>query len=262
MTFSLDADEVVRMPLDALALAILRDVAESGEWNSYNWMNSRQQDGAFGRRPDALRAFEEAWAWLRAKALVAHTPEQSHEAAIFVTRRGHQALKDGLALTRAEERLDVDPHPRIAQTVRSQFLLGEYELAALAAFREVEIRVRSLGGFEDDVYGVDLMRKAFGPMVPSATLAFRSRSAAQSESSSQAAMGPFAIPRATAHSILVTSRWLRKSSCSPICSSECSIESRYALQRTRAVRSRKGRRMRQTSLIASVLRYPARRTLQ
>jgi uncharacterized protein (TIGR02391 family) len=126
-------------------------------------MNARQQSPDFSRRTDALRAFEEAWAWLRAKALVAHDPKQSHEAAIFITRRGHQALKDGLALTRAKERLDVDSHPRIAQTVRSQFLLGEYELVALAAFREVEIRVRSLAGLSDETYGIDLMRKAFGP---------------------------------------------------------------------------------------------------
>ena len=154
------------MPLDALGLWILRDVDEANEWNSYNCMNARQQSPEFSHQAVALRAFEEAWAWLRAKALVAHNPSQSHEAAIFITRRGRQALQDGLALTRAEERLDVDPHPRIAQTVRSQFLLGEYELAALAAFREVEIRVRALGSFGDEIYGVDLMRKAFGPNGP------------------------------------------------------------------------------------------------
>lgn len=163
---SVTADEVVEMPIDALALRVLRDVDETNEWNSYNWMNARQQSSEFGRRPNALRAFEEAWAWLRAKALVAHDPRQSHEAAIFITRRGRQALEEGLALMRAEERLDVDPHPRIAQKVRSQFLLGEYELAALAAFREVEIRVRALGKFGDEVYGTELMRKAFGPNGP------------------------------------------------------------------------------------------------
>lgn len=63
----------------------------------------------------------------------------------------------------------MDPHHSIATTVRSQFLLGEYELAALAAFRQVEIRVRSVGRFGDDVYGVELMRKAFGPNVSTNT---------------------------------------------------------------------------------------------
>lgn len=160
---TLSPDEIVAMPLDALALRILSDVDQTGQWSSYNWMMSAQHDARFRGRPDVFRAFEEAWAWLRAKALVAHDPSQSHESAVFVTRRGEQALADGLALSRAEERLDVDPHPAIAATVRSQFLLGEYELAAIAAFRQVEIRVRDLAGLTDEDYGVPLMRKAFGP---------------------------------------------------------------------------------------------------
>jgi len=162
---SLTADEVVAMPLDALALRVLRDVDETNEWNSYNWLQFAKQSG-YASRIDALRAFEEAWAWLRARALVAHDPGQSSETAVFVTRRGRAALTQGLAVTRAEERLDIDLHPLIADTVRSQFLLTQYELAALAAFLQVEIRVRALGGFGDDVYGVELMRKAFGPTGP------------------------------------------------------------------------------------------------
>jgi uncharacterized protein (TIGR02391 family) len=62
----------------------------------------------------------------------------------------------------AQRRLDVDLHPLIAGRVRSQFLLGEYELAVLAALREVEIRVRELAGASDSDIGVKLMRQAFG----------------------------------------------------------------------------------------------------
>jgi hypothetical protein len=47
---------------------------------------------------------------------------------------------------RASARLDVDLHPSIAGRIGSQFLLGEYELAAFAAMRQVEIRVRELAG--------------------------------------------------------------------------------------------------------------------
>jgi hypothetical protein len=64
--------------------------------------------------------------------------------------------KAGLALLRAEQRIDVDLHPLIARRIRRQFLLGEYELAALAAMREVEIRVRELSTWE-----------AFAGVVPS-----------------------------------------------------------------------------------------------
>jgi uncharacterized protein (TIGR02391 family) len=84
---------------------------------------------------------------------------------LFITRRGLGVLDadDGLALIRAEARLDGDLHPRIATRVRTQFLLGEYELAALAAMREVEIRVRELAGAQARDIGVGLMRQAFKP---------------------------------------------------------------------------------------------------
>jgi uncharacterized protein (TIGR02391 family) len=61
----------------------------------------------------------------------------------------------------------MEMHPRIAARVRSQFLLGEYELAAFAAMREVEIRVRELAGASAGDIGVPLMTKAFkegGPL--------------------------------------------------------------------------------------------------
>ncbi|MCW0215812.1 MAG: TIGR02391 family protein [Pseudonocardia sp.] len=55
----------------------------------------------------------------------------------------------------------MDLHSAIAERVRSQFLLGEYELAALAAMRQVEIRVRELSGAGAGDIGVALMRQAF-----------------------------------------------------------------------------------------------------
>ena len=38
----------------------------------------------YHHQEEALRALEDAWAWLRAKALVAYKPDQSHEAARFI----------------------------------------------------------------------------------------------------------------------------------------------------------------------------------
>jgi hypothetical protein len=76
------------------------------------------------------------------------------------------ASPDGLALVRADARLDVDLHPSIAARVRSQFLLGEYELAAFAALRQVEIRVRELAGADDADVEVKLMTKAYNDKGP------------------------------------------------------------------------------------------------
>ena len=72
----------------------------------------------------------------------------------------------GLARAKAEARLQVDLHPRLAQRVRSQFLLGEYEAAAFLSMREVEIVVRDRAGASDADLGVALMKSAFGENGP------------------------------------------------------------------------------------------------
>lgn len=96
------------------------------------------------------------------KNLVARgTPGNSELTAIFVTRLGRKVLETGIDMIRAAERLDVALHPSL-ERVKSQFLLGEYELAAFAAMREVEIRVRELSGADSSLLGVKLMRKSFG----------------------------------------------------------------------------------------------------
>jgi uncharacterized protein (TIGR02391 family) len=57
-------------------------------------------------------------------------------------------------------------HPLTEAEARDQFLNGKHELGVFASMKAVEVRVRKLGGFGDDVYGNDLMNKAFGPGGP------------------------------------------------------------------------------------------------
>lgn len=57
--------------------------------------------------------------------------------------------------------MGVDLHPLIAERIRSQYLLGEYEAAAFLAMRQVEIRVRDLAGASAGDLGVALMQSAF-----------------------------------------------------------------------------------------------------
>ena len=52
-------------------------------------------------------------------------------------------------------------HPLIAQKVWEIFLRGNYDLAVLEAFRQVEIAVREAGNYAEEDHGVPLMRKAF-----------------------------------------------------------------------------------------------------
>jgi len=122
---------------------------------------------------DAKRRLEEAFAWMQREVWIANEPTQSSPNWFFVTRRGWEVLDDpaGLARSQAEARLYVDLHQRLARRVRSQFLLGEYEAAALLAMREVEIVVRDRAGAGDAEIGVALMKSAFGQDGPLTDLA-------------------------------------------------------------------------------------------
>ena len=94
-----------------------------------------------------LRALTEAWDWLVVHGLVSSAdPRQRGDDWTFVTRRGRGFLdeQDGLAKLQAERRLDVDLHASIAERVRAQWSLREFESAAFLAMRQVEIRVRDL----------------------------------------------------------------------------------------------------------------------
>lgn len=157
--FDLADDELEAMPLSAVALLVMANFERFGGWNERNWMVERQNADA---SPRALAVYAEAWAWLHAKALVMKHPTQDSANGAMLTRAGRLVLKEGLGRLRAMERLDLDLHPRIATTVREQFLLGEYELATIAALREVEIAVREAAGLANADIGVKLMRKAFG----------------------------------------------------------------------------------------------------
>jgi uncharacterized protein (TIGR02391 family) len=159
---SIALEQLVALPVDRLGLLVLDDLIATNEWNEYNYILGAQQHFP---GPGA-EAVAEALGWLRARALIARTPGQSSDAAIFVTRTGHRVAKEGPASFYASERLQGGSHRRIEAKARPQFLIGEYELGVFAAMKEVEVQVRRLGGFRDEVVGVDLMNQAFGPRGP------------------------------------------------------------------------------------------------
>lgn len=81
--------------------------------------------------------------------------------AYVLSRLGRETLEHGVARLAAAERLGMDLHPRIAQRVQQQFLLGEFELAVFASMKEVEVRVRQLAGESTSLLGTRLMQRAF-----------------------------------------------------------------------------------------------------
>jgi len=154
-------DQIQKLPIDRLALLVLEHCDESGAWNTHNFLNSAQHRGV---DQAALACLSEAMNWLISHGLVARDkPGQTSSAhSMFVTRAGRHVLVEGIAGVVAATRLNVDLHERLAK-VRTQFLVSEYELAAFAAMREVEIRVRELAKAQTSLIGVKLMRQAFKP---------------------------------------------------------------------------------------------------
>jgi uncharacterized protein (TIGR02391 family) len=160
---NLPADRVADLPVDQLGLVILADLVATNEWNEYNYLLEAERSYRAG---PALEAMAEALGWLRSRALIARKPGQTSDAAIFVTRTGRRVVDDGPSAFHTTERLQGGVHPLIERKARPQFLIGEYEQGVFSSMKAVEVRVRQLGGFGDDVVGVDLMNKAFGPTGP------------------------------------------------------------------------------------------------
>jgi uncharacterized protein (TIGR02391 family) len=155
---------ILELPLDELAMRVLADPVATRAWNEGNYLLEAQNGGISG---DALNAVSEALEWLRARAMIAGDPRNaSSHGAFIVTRTGRRALEEGgLHAIVVTSRLD-GLHPLIEKKAQPQFLLGEYEQGVFASMKAVEVRVRKLGSFGDDVIGVDLMNKAFGPNGP------------------------------------------------------------------------------------------------
>ena len=166
---SLSNAEVAQLPVDRLALLVLDDALRVDTWNWRNWALGFAQDRPREGLADAQNAIAEAWGWLMAKTLISTKGTGgSYDFHDFrVTRAGREALERGLPYVRAAIRLDVELVAPLEQKVRPQFLLGDFELAAFAAMREVEIAVREQGGLGTDLVGVALMQNAFregGPL--------------------------------------------------------------------------------------------------
>jgi uncharacterized protein (TIGR02391 family) len=179
--------DLASLPVDELALLVLRRMMESKHttFKQAHFLGDllklagtkmpgdsayrRSDDGLGGDPPHLGRAFAEAWGWLVAEALIAEAVtglfgQLPVEGFSFVTRLGERVAKHprALELVAAERRLGVSLHPRLEERARRQFVMGEFEAAALIALREVEVAVRDRAELSDTVIGTDLMNRAFG----------------------------------------------------------------------------------------------------
>lgn len=162
MAWTRSREETVDLPIDALAILVLQDYVQGNGWNWQNWMRESEQFGT-ARDPGTGLALSEAWGWLMTHGLVVRDPSQSSSDAYKISRLGRETLEYGIARLAAGARLGLALHPRLAQRIQQQFLLGEFELAVFAAMKTVEVRVREVANESQSLVGVKLMQRAFAP---------------------------------------------------------------------------------------------------
>ena len=179
-----DAESLLRLEPEELAGPLLISLEDDQRIIPSNVISLDPMSRAFEAVPREMRqkyppehdnkilfALMEAWQWLENEGLVAPRPTSlSGETSTgeitvyFVTRRGKtiQMTDKDLAAYRKAKLLPKNQlHPIIAEKVWSKFLLGDYRIAVLHAFIEVEIAVREAGEYAETDYGVHLMREAF-----------------------------------------------------------------------------------------------------
>ncbi|MDB5909644.1 MAG: hypothetical protein JWP34_3758 [Massilia sp.] len=114
------------------------------------------------KRSAVQHAMAEGWNWLIREGLIAPAPGDTY-GWHFVTRRGKE-LKNRAGVA-AYSSLVLLPrallHPSVIKCCWSAFMRGEYDTAVFQAFRELEVSIRSGGGFTADDIGVALVQKAF-----------------------------------------------------------------------------------------------------
>jgi uncharacterized protein (TIGR02391 family) len=170
----LTAEELLMLPIDKLGLMMLQfyKTSDAGSYlNRSNIANSQSIEWITGIKnvqPSVLQAMAEAYDWLMFQGMIAVKPGGNSGWA-YVTRFGDQiaSSSDPQRTYQAFRQISLALHPSIDHIVRSQFLLGEYELAVFAAFKAVEVKVRTLGGFSNNLIGTKLMQEAFktgGPL--------------------------------------------------------------------------------------------------
>ena len=168
-----DEEQLLHRSLDEIGGCILQALVEERANNlRYKFHPKNEISGCFPAHGGRYRhetwnqlqhILMEAFSWLQVEGLVAETPEQSNTGWQFVTRRGLAAASD-FGGYRSGKGLDrehlVEP---LSQRAWPLFIAGQFDAAIMQAFKEVEIAVRSAGGFRQEDYGVDLMRRAFNP---------------------------------------------------------------------------------------------------
>jgi len=156
-----DRATLLSLEPEELAVHLLerfRNTSPETKQSLHNFVNGLRHSHQIDNEIEA--AFTEAWWWLVREGFVV---ESTSEGWFYISRRGKRALESNNPIAFQHVRLlpRESLHPVVSEKAFPPFLRGDYETAVFAAFKEVEIAVRSAAALPDHVVGADLMRQAF-----------------------------------------------------------------------------------------------------
>lgn len=131
-------------------------------------------DDVTGRMPIIEQIAEEAWPDWRnhlppkiGGLSWAYDPLLQVARQVLVMLKRKDELEQNLGIAKPAVQL-AQPvlHPLIELQATPQLQIGKLDHAVFASMKAIEVRVRKLAGFGDDIFGVDLMNKSFGPNAP------------------------------------------------------------------------------------------------
>ncbi len=133
--------------------------------NRYNFGNQLRELNLFTdtKQRDALgKLLMEAWVWLESEVFLAPSVGDQGDWR-YITQRGKKAIQEGnfIHFTNGKILQRKALHPVLAQKIWPTFVRGDYDTAIFQSFKEVEVNVRKVGGFPNDLIGVKLMNAAF-----------------------------------------------------------------------------------------------------
>src|SRR5438270_9332293 len=92
--WDVEADTLLALPVDDLALRILKDARDTNEKNWHTWIAKAKP--RYADRRDVHIPLAEAWAWLSNRGLIVWDPDQSGAGFFVISRQGDEALQRGL----------------------------------------------------------------------------------------------------------------------------------------------------------------------
>jgi uncharacterized protein (TIGR02391 family) len=163
-----DPDELIALPPEELAGVVLELIPGHQQNGLFTVGNvifpvfGRPGSYPSTKEPAVRQAVGEAFNWLQSQGFI--MKETGANSSFHILTRKGAAVRSRSDLTAYihGKVLPKELLPLIlAERVWPLFARGDYDVAVLQAFKQVEVAVRSATGYEAELVGVDLMRKAF-----------------------------------------------------------------------------------------------------